>query len=61
MFQVKELKALLVDLLGGMPAAKQQLRLPSGPFFKDAQTLAALNVGEGERVEVSLKTRGGKK
>jgi hypothetical protein len=59
--QVKELKAALVDLLGGMPVTKQQLRIPGGAFFKDAQTLAALNVGDGDKVELSLKTRGGKK
>jgi hypothetical protein len=45
-----------------MPGNKQQLKASTGgAFFKDTQTLATLNIGEGGTVELSLKTRGGGK
>ena len=57
---VKQLKDLLSDLFGGMPATKMQLKGKSG-FLKDTQTLAALNIGDSTKLELSAKTRGGKK
>jgi hypothetical protein len=45
-----------------MPGNKMQLKTLTGSaFFKDTQTLASLNIGEGGTVELSLKTRGGGK
>lgn len=59
---VKQLKESLSSVLGGMPAAKQQLKaITGGAFFKDTQTLAALNLGEGASVDLTVKTRGGAK
>jgi hypothetical protein len=58
---VKEMIANTVRESGGtetMPTNKQQLRIGGGPFMKDAMTLAALNVGEGSVVEMSVKRRG---
>ena len=62
MSTVKQLKESLSSVLGGMPAAKQQLKaVTGGAFFKDTQTLAALNLGEGASVDLTVKTRGGAK
>ena len=59
---VKQFKESLSALLGGMPAAKQQLKaVTGGAFFKDSQTLADLNVGDGVSIDLSVKTRGGAK
>ena len=59
---VKELKELLsTTYLNGMPAGKQQLKVAEIGFLKDTSTLAALNIGDGATVEVSAKSRGGKK
>jgi splicing factor 3A subunit 1 len=58
----KDLKELLSAQLGGMPANKQQLKLRSGGWFlKDASSLAAMNVGDGAVLELSVRSRGGKK
>jgi hypothetical protein len=57
--QVKE--ALSAQVLGGMPASKQQLRYAALGFLKDGQTLAELNIGSGAVLEFSLKSRGGKR
>ena len=59
---VRQLKESLSSMLGGMPVAKQQLKaITGGAFFKDTQTLAALNLGEGASVDLTVKTRGGAK
>jgi len=43
-------------------AAKMQLRAAaSGVFLKDAGSLAAANVGSGALLELSARSRGGKK
>ena len=57
---IKQLKELLSTHLGGMPANKMQLKSKSG-FLKDAQSLAAANIGLGVVLELSMKTRGGKR
>jgi hypothetical protein len=44
-----------------MPASKQQLRFAALGFLKDGQTLAELNIGSGAVLELSLKSRGGKR
>lgn len=59
---IKKFREALSALLGGMPGAKQQLKAVSGgAFFKDTQTLAELNIGNGTSVDLTVKTRGGAK
>jgi len=60
---VKQLKELLSIQLGGMPANKQQLKASAAGlgFLKDANSLAELNVGDGAVLEMTLKSRGGKR
>jgi splicing factor 3A subunit 1 len=59
---IKKLKEEFTSVLGGMPGSKQQLKATTGGgFFKDTQTLAGLNIGEGGIIELSVKTRGGGK
>ena len=60
----KELKEKLSSLLNGMPVNKQQVRRKDQPdlgFLKDNQTLASLNIGDGTVLELSVRSRGGKK
>lgn len=62
----KELKERLSQELGGMPVNKQQLKVISnasviGTFLKDANSLAAMNIGDGAVLELSLRSRGGKR
>jgi hypothetical protein len=57
---VKELKDCIGALIGGMPPNKQQLKSSSG-FLKDKDTLAALNIGDGTVLELSVRSRGGKR
>ena len=59
---VKEVKEMISQQLGGMPVNKQQLKeRNSSAFCKDAETLAKLNIGEGTRLELTMKARGGKR
>ena len=59
---IKQLKeALSAQHCGGMPVSKQQLRYSALGFLKDAQTLAELNIGPGAVLEMSLKSRGGRR
>lgn len=57
---VKELKDIISGLVGGMPPNKQQLKSPNG-FLKDKDSLAALNIGSGTTLELSVRSRGGKR
>jgi hypothetical protein len=57
---VKDLKDLIGEAVGGMVASKQQLKGPSG-FLKDQQTLASLNIGPGTSLEMTARSRGGKR
>jgi hypothetical protein len=48
--------------LNNMPVNKIQLKwVTTGAFLKDAMTLAALNIGPTATLELSPKTRGGRK
>jgi hypothetical protein len=59
---VKQCKeALAAQHLGGAPANKLQLRYASLGFLKDAQSLAELNIPPGALLELSLKSRGGRR
>jgi len=57
---VKDLKERVSEQLGNMAVNKFQLKASSG-FLKDAQTLAAVNIGAGGTLELSLRSRGGKR
>ena len=57
---VKDLKEMLGRELCGMPINKQQLKHSSG-FLKDNQTLASYNIGNAAHLELSVRSRGGKK
>jgi splicing factor 3A subunit 1 len=58
---VKDLKEMLsVQFLGNLAANKMQLKTVALGFLKDT-TLAALNIGPGTVLEVSAKSRGGKR
>lgn len=57
---VKELKDCIGALIGGMPPNKQQLKSSSG-FLKDKDTLASLNIGDSHILELSVRSRGGKR
>ena len=60
--QVKELKEMLRDQLGGMPPNKMQLKHPSYGFMnKDGLTMAYFNVGPMTTIDLVPKTRGGRK
>lgn len=57
---IKEVKELLSAHLASLPAGKYQLKAATG-FLKDTQSLAACNLGPNSLLEISMKTRGGKK
>lgn len=60
----KDIKDRLSALLGGMPANKMQIRVRERTdlgFLKDTQTLATLNIGHGAYLDMTLRSRGGKK
>eukprot|EP01038_Epipyxis_sp_PR26KG_P004049 gene4049-5791_t len=59
---IKELKDILSEqYLGSMPSSKQQLKSSSLGFLKDTSSLAALNLLNGSILELTLKSRGGKR
>ena len=58
---VKDLKDCIGALIGGMPSNKQQLKSAHG-FLKDKETLAALNIGGPDMtLELSVRSRGGRR
>lgn len=60
----KDLKEKLSSMLGGMPPNKMQVRVRDRTdlgFLKDSQSLAALNVEHNSYLEMTLRSRGGKK
>jgi hypothetical protein len=62
---IKQLKEEAANkFLNGMPLNKQQIRVQAAPslgFLKDSCSLAELNVGDGALLELSVKSRGGKR
>jgi len=60
---IKSFKKILSDHeeLKGLAANKIQLKHPSFGFLKDNMTLGKYNLDEGDGVELSVKTRGGRK
>lgn len=61
MSKVKAVKEELQSHLGGMPTNKMQLKNESTGFLKDGATLAHQNIGPSAKLELILKTRGGRK
>lgn len=57
---IKDIKEQLSEHLAGLTASKQQLKNASG-FLKDGSSLAFCNIGPLAALELSIKTRGGKK
>lgn len=58
---IKDLKEKISPQLGDMPTNKQQIKDPASGFLKDASTLVSLNISNGYTLELSAKTRGGRK
>jgi hypothetical protein len=61
MSKVKAVKVELQSYLGKMPTNKMQLKHESTGFLKDGVTLAHQNIGPSAKLELILKTRGGRK
>lgn len=60
--RIKDLKDMLKDQLGGMPANKMQFKHPSSGFMnKDGLSMAHFNVGPMTTLDLIPKTRGGRK
>lgn len=57
---ISALKQKIQEAIGLAPG-KQKLRLTEGLFFKDQNSLAFYNIGDGATVHLSLKERGGRK
>jgi hypothetical protein len=59
---VKEIKEQLsLQYLNALAANKIQLKHTTHGFLKDSSSLASLNLGPGTQLELSLKSRGGKR
>ena len=58
---VKQLKEQLAGMLGGLAANKQKLQTARHGVLKDGSSLAHYNFSSGDKLEIGLKTRGGKK
>lgn len=58
--QVKDLKDMISERIGGLPTNKFQLKGSAG-YLKDGQSLASFNIGDGVMLEFSLRSRGGKR
>lgn len=57
---ISSLKQRIQEAIGLAPG-KQKLRLTEGLFFKDQNSIAFYNIGDGATVHLSLKERGGRK
>ena len=58
---VKALKQQISEMQGKMPVSKQQLKHPVHGFLKDAQTLGYYNLMSGMELQLSVRSRGGRK
>lgn len=64
---VRELKDMVAAQLtdggggGGLTGNKLQVKEAVCGFLKDANTMASYNIGDGARLELSLRSRGGKR
>lgn len=58
---VKALKQQISEMQGGMPISKQQLKHAVHGFLKDAQTLGYYNLVSGMELQLTVRSRGGRK
>lgn len=59
---MKEIKeSVAAQHLGNMPVGKFQLKHAIHGFLKDANSLAGLNLGSNTILELTIKSRGGKR
>lgn len=58
---VKMLKQQIGSIQGGMPESKQQLKHATYGFLKDAQTLGYYNLSSGAELQLTIRSRGGRK
>ena len=58
---VKALKQQISEMQGKMPVSKMQLKHPVHGFLKDAQTLGYYNLMSGMELQLSVRSRGGRK
>ena len=58
---VKTLKQQISDSQGGMPVSKQQLKHMVHGFLKDNNTLGYYNFVSGTEVQLTVRSRGGRK
>lgn len=61
MASIMDMKTQLVAKLENIAANKFQLKSPSLGFLKDKLTAAHFNLKNGDRLEMVLKTRGGRR
>ena len=57
----KTLKQQIGDMQGGMPPSKQQLKHAVHGFLKDNFTLGYYNLISGSELQLTVRSRGGKK
>lgn len=58
---VKTLKQQISDSQGGMPASKQQLKHATHGFLKDGNSLGYYNLVSGTELQLTVRSRGGRK
>ena len=58
---VKTLKQQIGDMQGDMPPSKQQLKHAVHGFLKDNFTLGYYNLISGSELQLTVRSRGGKK
>lgn len=58
---VKALKQQISDVQGGMPPSKMQIRHPVHGFLKDSMTLGSYNLISGTVLQLTVRSRGGRK
>ena len=58
---VKTLKQQISDMQGGMPPSKQQLKHAVHGYLKDNFTLGYYNLISGSELQLTVRSRGGRK
>ena len=54
-------KQQIGSIQGNMPESKQQLKHAKHGFLKDAQTLGYYNLTSGTELQLTVRSRGGRK
>ena len=58
---IKMVKQQIGSIQGNMPESKQQLKHAKHGFLKDAQTLGYYNLSSGTELQLTVRSRGGRK